>query len=425
MKIWYRKIHPNKIPAALAVAILSVFAFSQLSWGNLIPSIIWHVILVFAIGLLFLDWLTRIKQYQFDLYLVTSVLMLFICYIWNNQDIARYGWTIEIYNTTIFLFYWLGRSTNKWFKYAIVAMIGAGSFFTLWTFICYFNKNIYYNFVYPLMQTMGYISDYKAGFTASYGTNGLYMSMGLCAFIGYLVFNGKKGKSVKIYVILFILVIGMLLCGKRGQSIALIIAYYVLYYFYNSNRKMGRIFKLFSITLLIFLLIYLVSLFIPDVLVVISRFIEQSNKDDISTGRFSMWETAWMIFKQNPLFGMGWRWFRYSAYTLNDYDVHNVFLQWLTELGIIGSIPFYIFVFANIVRVIKLMFLCRKNLCFVETNEIRYISVALMYEIFFIVMCATGTAYYQFECLFPYMVCCGIVHYYSMKYQNEYKKISN
>jgi len=421
-KMFKLKIYPKRIPAILSVILISMFAYSQMSWGNLVPSTIWIGILILSVSLMLWENIanSRIKL-SIDLYTVIAIMILVICLVWNNQDIARYGWQVEKYFAIIIVFNLLSRGTDKWHKYAVYAMLAAGFFYTFWTFICYFDQNIYNGFVYPLMATQGFIPDYKAGFTVSYGTNGLYMAMGVCAYTGFFVFNGKfKIKDKKKLFGLLILIIGMLLSGKRGQTIALVIAFYVLYYFYNSNKKFGRVFKVFLIISLLCLIMYLVSLFIPGVLTIIDRFQEQSSKGDISTGRFYMWNNAWILFKWNPLFGYGWRWFRYSQYTLVNYDVHNVFLQWLTELGIVGSIPFFAFIIMNIVKAIRLMISYRTNTKIVKEKVLKYISVALMYEVFFIVMCATGTAFYQIEYLFPYLVCCGMVHYY-IKGENIYE----
>jgi len=415
------KIYPKRIPTLFSVTLFSIYAYSQMSWSYLIPNQLWITLLLVVLFLMFLKKINNTgTKISLDIYAITAILMLLICLLWNNQIIARHGWKMEIPFTIIICFYLLSRGIDKWFKYAIIAMICAGFFYAFWTFVCNFDKNIYNGIVYPLMEAQGYVADYRAGFTASYGANGLYMSMGIVAYIGYFFFSGQCNiNNRKLYIGLLILIIAMLLTGKRGQTIALMLSFYVLYYFYNSNKKFGRVFKLVSITLIICLIIYVVSLFIPSVLTVIQRFQEQASKDDISTGRFYMWQNAWELFTQKPLFGRGWRWFRYSSYTLVDYDVHNVFLQWLTEVGIVGSIPFFIFVITNIILAIRLMVYCRKNSNHIDNhidvNATRYISVALMYEVFFLIMCATGTAFYQFECLFPYIICCAIAYFYSKK----------
>ena len=67
--------------------------------------------------------------------------------------------------------------------------------------------------------------------------------------------------------------------------------------------------------------------------------------EDISTGRFDLYEIAYKAFSQSPIFGIGAGLFKEvtHAYT----DVHNAYLQVLCEQGIIGLILF-IFPLLNI-----------------------------------------------------------------------------
>lgn len=404
----------SQLWSMLAITFLSIYAYSRLSWGNLINNYVWGIILVLSILILAAVNMNRGFKIQIDIPFICCISMIFVYYLWDNQDIAHYGITISSYFIFNFVLFLLIRNSSSWHPIAVKIMILQGVFYTTWTYICILVPEIYYSFVFPMMQDMGFISDIKAGFTAFYGANGLYMSLGLCAYTGYFLFNGKKKKTNKKAIIgLIILVVGMLLSGKRGQALALCISFYCMYYFYNSNKKLGRLFKLATITLLGFVLLYLASFFIPEVTTIIDRFQEQADKDDISTGRFYMWANAWGLFIQEPLWGRGWRWFRFSNFTIEDYDVHNVFLQWFVELGIVGAMPFFVFVALNSIKVIKLMIFCRTKSHALSNREISYISIALLYQIFFLIMCATGTAFYQFECLFPYILCVCIVHYYS------------
>jgi len=54
--------------------------------------------------------------------------------------------------------------------------------------------------------------------------------------------------------------------------------------------------------------------------------------DPSAEGRFDLWDSALEMFKQNPLFGAGYRSFSY----IHHIDTHNNFLKILAELGIIG-----------------------------------------------------------------------------------------
>lgn len=407
------KIKKGYIGAQIAVIIFSLYAFSQLAWGNLIPTYLWLVLLTFALGLLFLN---SYKSIKIDSIIILSMTMLVISIVWNNYEIAKYGIGIEIYIVMIFIFFWLAYNNNRWHSAFLTMMRLCGVFYTVFTYICIIFPKFYTKNIYPIFSFLGYDFDNKAGFTSNYGTNGLFMCTGICAFTAVLLFNTEhKVKKIDFVWLLFLLV-GMLICGKRGQTIAVLFSIFVCYYFYNCNKKKGRFMKLILVLIISIIAIYIISLFFPEVLTIVMRFQEQSVKGDISTGRFTMWKSAYALFLQKPWIGHGWRSFKFTIYSIDNYDVHNVFLQLLEEVGIIGSIPFYIFILINFIKAVQLMIKIRK------TDEkcvyTKYISVSVIYETFFICMCATGTAYYQIEYLFTYFMCCALIHYYSK--QKEY-----
>ena len=81
-------------------------------------------------------------------------------------------------------------------------------------------------------------------------------------------------------------------------------------------------------------------------------------KDDSINGRYLIWHTAYKMFKEKPLFGMGIGIFkmkylfyqaevledlpRYLPYYRNAQESHNEYLQLLVELGILGLVSFLI-----------------------------------------------------------------------------------
>lgn len=66
---------------------------------------------------------------------------------------------------------------------------------------------------------------------------------------------------------------------------------------------------------------------------------------DITSGRTELWKSAWDIFKENPIFGIGFGGFAYhisgtfrSIHGQDVMDVHNCTLQLLCENGILGTV---------------------------------------------------------------------------------------
>jgi O-antigen ligase len=73
-----------------------------------------------------------------------------------------------------------------------------------------------------------------------------------------------------------------------------------------------------------------------------NKIIRNFSKDkvDISSGRIIIWKYAIKIFKQNPVFGIGWENFsaKIPEYNIDTVKVHNNFIQLLCETGVIGFV---------------------------------------------------------------------------------------
>ncbi|WP_374090201.1 O-antigen ligase family protein [Methylomicrobium lacus] len=64
------------------------------------------------------------------------------------------------------------------------------------------------------------------------------------------------------------------------------------------------------------------------------------NINDLSTGRIKIWLSTWESLKDHPIFGLGPQGYYYMPNRIFGYQPHNVFLQFLTEWGLIGSVLF-------------------------------------------------------------------------------------
>lgn len=84
------------------------------------------------------------------------------------------------------------------------------------------------------------------------------------------------------------------------------------------------------------------------------------NNSDISNNRFNLWESAFEIFKETPIFGTSPRGLIPFAQkslpnTLigkNGQSPHNFFFYSLAAVGLLGTIPLILFLFYNIIRTI-------------------------------------------------------------------------
>ncbi len=63
---------------------------------------------------------------------------------------------------------------------------------------------------------------------------------------------------------------------------------------------------------------------------------EEITTNEVSSGRTDLWRKAYSLFRENPITGIGWE--QFMNHNTYEHDVHNTYLQWLCEAGIIGFI---------------------------------------------------------------------------------------
>ncbi|MEM3071800.1 MAG: O-antigen ligase family protein [Candidatus Anstonellales archaeon] len=131
----------------------------------------------------------------------------------------------------------------------------------------------------------------------------------------------------------FLMVITVILTGSRGVLAGLSI---VLLY------KYWRIKKEFFTTILFILIVALAIIFIPRIL---SPYLKERYSLEIifssqAAGRFPLWKAALSAFWKKPILGWGYACFSKltggTLYYLKGQVAHNIYLQALSELGIVG-----------------------------------------------------------------------------------------
>ena len=81
---------------------------------------------------------------------------------------------------------------------------------------------------------------------------------------------------------------------------------------------------------------------------IVQRFLESltalSDGEDELTGRDVLWQASWILFLRKPIFGIGWSntetYIRHIVYSSVSLSTHNIYLQLLTETGIVGALFF-------------------------------------------------------------------------------------
>lgn len=172
------------------------------------------------------------------------------------------------------------------------------------------------------------------------------------ALLGFSMKNDKKG----FLYFLLSLVISALYASRVGIiANVLLFIYIFLYHKICTRLSKKKIFFLFVAAVIVAVIIFNMSIF--DY--VISRFIDTGN-DAGSLGRLSMWKYVIPALKNNPLgYGIGnsiKAIETVSCLSFNEDNVHNLLLQMILDLGLIGVLYYLVLMFLLVKISIKSFF---------------------------------------------------------------------
>lgn len=226
--------------------------------------------------------------------------------------------------------------------------------------------------------------------------SGLAREKGVAAYImgiGILIYFSKffSGIKLKVLDIIFLIaeIVALMLTSKRMIIICLLVAFAVMMLI---SSKKSKLIKLIMISLLAFCGFIILSSYIPQLSNVFNRF--NNDEADMLTGRGALWQCSLYMFGLSPLFGNGLLSFNTFAEQLGItnpdgtpwlYNGHNIYYEFLGELGVVGSI----IVFGTLLyAIVKTVILLKAE------NLSEYSKFLLMFsfavQLVLLLYCATG-----------------------------------
>ncbi|MCK5355725.1 MAG: O-antigen ligase family protein [Methyloprofundus sp.] len=198
---------------------------------------------------------------------------------------------------------------------------------------------------------------------------GRYMALGLLISFHLFYFSRISKNILLIFCILFFF---LLVLSQSSTSLAVVITiisatplirFYVTGQFKNNGKRITPILQR------LFFLVFFISIFSWTAMLILIEVIELLGKDLTLTGRTTLWEYALDIGQKHPWLGTGYRtfWTENISDTFFFYHIywapndaigngHNGLLDVYLELGYLGIIVFFIFLFS-------FMKTCLLNLC--------------------------------------------------------------
>ena len=201
---------------------------------------------------------------------------------------------------------------------------------------------------------------------------------------------------------LMILLIGVLLTGKRIVFLMLLGCLLCLMFVLGSSRTrktLGRTIFVGGV------LVVLAYIFVPATRILFQRFFSMIG-DTTYNGRTAFWGTAFSMINQKPLLGWGMGSFveynKLYGTGIRQY-AHNMYIEFAAEMGIIGlllMLALFALYFVTTVRLIRF-------------NSKRSYDALLLFSLFaqvgFLIYGLTGYPYYNLHQGVLYFVACGMV----------------
>jgi O-antigen ligase len=155
----------------------------------------------------------------------------------------------------------------------------------------------------------------------------------------------KKWRLANICVF-FVMFYAIILTGSRGGTLASILSL-IIFITFNLKMSKKRILNMITIFLILFIGIILFKIFVNPY--ILQRFSLAIIEQDQGSGRLNLWAIGWSMIKLNPILGYGIG--SYSGFT--GQGMHNTFLLYWFETGIIGLLLFIISICIILIKLYK------------------------------------------------------------------------
>lgn len=320
--------------------------------------------------------------------------------LFNNQEIAHGRYTNTQRLILCIMMVFICAYKSEWIKKTPRLIVAIGIPNVIATLIFFMNDSLYETFV---SKTYGEYQSgteygkygYRAALADHYSQNATYISMVLLILFVLFITEERKRQKTVLGILLGASTIGLLLTSKRAHLLFCVSAAIIVYYLAFPKKRMEKTFKLVIAGAIVAAGLAIVSEYIPQINSVFERF-QTVGTDKESLGRIIMWDYAFGLFKQKPLFGIGWWGFRYSGITNVRADAltgcHNVYIEILANCGVVG---FAIFMIA----IISSLYITLKNIKVCLDNGLRmYFIVSLcsaVIQVFCLMYCMTGNVMFD------------------------------
>lgn len=386
--------------------ILSIYFCLSFCFADFgVPASLFGVLL-FVIALLFLGlriYLDGIRYITNQLKdkSILALLIIFLIIVFNFMRVFTLNTTLIYYILMSFIGIVLYISTKNvtvgTVKKSLYIFIIGGLFASTIIYIERFFSVFY------IHNILSIITEYSREYTVRLANLGYGASIGAdVSFTAYCIVFGMFSivslydrNKIKFLVPIFVyMFIALIMLQRKSELLCFILIMFIYLVYKVLNKKFDlqkvnyrKVLKyVVGIFLFMIFMFGVVLYLIPKDLTTDNRIIQMlvdlKNGRDFTNGRLALYGVALSLFKQNPIFGIGWGEFsKYAILTGNTRvrNVHCVYLQLLSEVGAIGAFLIIGSIIYNYILSLK-NFFDKKNL------HLNIFSFSILTQTFFIVL---------------------------------------
>ena len=367
----------------LAISIYSVGIFTSETFvSSYNIKMIYIVVTIFTFLIYYVLSKRRITIYIVELMWLLFFLYFILHFIFQGNIKSIFVVDIVVFSTLVILLA-LMKVNIQYYKVALNIMLLFAIIHALGSLFQFLNMELYsrvvlsrFSGIYQSEILRIYRNSSYTGFTRQSAYISGFLVLGIA--ISFYMINHYKNKVLRTIVIICLplLLFSLFLGGKRAHLIFMAIAFLVTYLFSTNLKnfflqiiKLTSLFILFIISILIIYFSYTpnsTSQFGKIYIKFDNTIQGLISGEDITSGRVELYDYALELFKDNPITGIGWRMFNELTFgflsSTSGSHPHNIYIQLLTELGIVGFILFIIPVIYVLIKTIKLLMSSEKIL---------------------------------------------------------------
>ncbi len=428
-KINLKSISITILTFYMLTASLYVAIFNSLSVGILIQCVI--------LGILIINELNFKKKYivtKKDLLFVLAIIAVLISLQGASFKIKDLASPLTFSSLLLISFFIRGDIKNYFYSFYLIKW--GSVFFALSVLFSYFYPDLYSS-VFLSKLSQGFSSailnsmnqGYHTGFSSQVAYTAGYIINGIGLICCIWIVRGKSNSKMNL-LLLLLLIISLLLTQKRGHVLFMTVSLLFVYIQY-SNIKHEKIIKSFKLMLTTGMTIIFITIFArltnfgQDMFSrLIDTFKNFVDGEDITSGRLALWNHAWDLFVQNPILGVGWGNFSKtvigSVTVQTEMETHNIYLQLLSETGIVGAalilLPL-IFTYQYTIKTVQHVVIYKQY----SSKWTIAVLYSLFNQTFFLLYGITGNPLYDSSFFIMYTISVGLI--YSFKRHGKQRTI--